>query len=158
MWTKPPKTCSLLGCAKPYHSNGLCSMHNYRQKHGIPLDAPYRFRMGRIPQPLDWAKCGTASQYRQHLRKGETPCEACRQAERRRVNDRTARRRRGQVDRRLGPCPLDCQCGRHTSQPGTIRPKCRPGCDCGKHFRTPQHNARIGISVSLTAEAKRYQR
>lgn len=32
---------------------------------------------------------------------------------------------------------------------------CTPDCRCGKHFRTEQHNARIGMGVALTAEAKR---
>lgn len=31
---------------------------------------------------------------------------------------------------------------------------CQPNCACGKHIRTPAHNVRIGISVSLTAQAK----
>lgn len=35
-------------------------------------------------------------------------------------------------------------------------PPCKPGCGCGKHFRTAQHNARIGWSVRLTAEAKKW--
>lgn len=34
-------------------------------------------------------------------------------------------------------------------------PKCSDGCRCGKHFRTAQHNIRIGMAVSLTAQAKR---
>lgn len=34
-------------------------------------------------------------------------------------------------------------------------PPCQPGCGCGKHQRSKEHNARIGMSVSLTAEAKR---
>jgi hypothetical protein len=35
---------------------------------------------------------------------------------------------------------------------------CPPNCTCGKHFRTKAHNYRIGVSVALTAEAKRKQR
>lgn len=35
---------------------------------------------------------------------------------------------------------------------------CVPGCDCLKHHRTREHNVRIGMSVSLTAAAKRAQR
>jgi hypothetical protein len=30
---------------------------------------------------------------------------------------------------------------------------CAPNCRCGKHNRTAAHNTRIGISVSLTAQA-----
>lgn len=32
---------------------------------------------------------------------------------------------------------------------------CPPDCKCGKHFRTKEHNYRIGLSVALTMEAKR---
>jgi hypothetical protein len=35
---------------------------------------------------------------------------------------------------------------------------CPPNCTCGKHNRTEAHNHRIGMSVALTAEAKRRQR
>lgn len=42
----------------------------------------------------DWAQCGTAAQYRKHLRHQIPPCIACREAERRRVNDETLKRRR----------------------------------------------------------------
>lgn len=34
-------------------------------------------------------------------------------------------------------------------------PPCQPDCHCGKHDRTREHNTRIGISVALTAEAKK---
>lgn len=43
----------------------------------------YRDRLrggpARVPQP-----CGTVAAYKRHGRKGETPCEACRAAERER--------------------------------------------------------------------------
>lgn len=31
---------------------------------------------------------------------------------------------------------------------------CPPDCRCGKHIRTEEHNTRIGIGVSLTAQSK----
>lgn len=34
------------------------------------------------------------------------------------------------------------------------RKKCEPDCQCGLHYKSPEHKARIGISVSLTAKAK----
>jgi hypothetical protein len=37
---------------------------------------------------LDVKPCGTPAAYRRHLRHGERPCESCRQAERRRQQDR----------------------------------------------------------------------
>ena len=52
-------------------------------------------------------------------------------------------------------CDERCTCRKHRTQIGRPGRKCEPGCDCGRHHRTPQHNTRIGISVSLTAEAKR---
>ncbi|OBY33432.1 hypothetical protein ACT18_00280 [Mycolicibacter kumamotonensis] len=54
----------------------------------------------------------------------------------------------------MNHCPENCTCGKHRSQKGRFQPKCRPDCSCGKHRRTSEHNARIGISVSLTAQAK----
>lgn len=51
------------------------------------------------------------------------------------------------------PCPDDCTCGKHVGRNGS-RP-CPPGCACSKHHRTREHNDRIGMSVRLTAEAKR---
>lgn len=53
------------------------------------------------------------------------------------------------------PCADGCTCGKHRPQAGRPRRKCPPGCGCGRHQRTPIHNARIGMSVALTAEAKR---
>jgi len=44
----------------------------YGAKHGRVLKAP-----------IDWAKCGTVANYRGHLRRGEKPCHACREANRR---------------------------------------------------------------------------
>lgn len=40
-------------------------------------------------------------------------------------------------------------------EPVPIRRACPEGCECGKHHRTELHNIRIGMSVALTAEAKR---
>jgi len=56
---------------------------------------------------------------------------------------------------RPGPCPDDCRCGKHRSQSGRAGRRCGPECTCGRHDRTPAHNARIGMAVALTAEAKR---
>lgn len=91
------KECRLLGCARPHHARGFCNFHYYRATHGIPLDAPIGFQ---CRQPLDWVRCGTAAQYRAHLRRGEIPDESCRRAERRRVQDRYARIGRPARDRR----------------------------------------------------------
>ena len=44
-------------------------MTAYGRKHGRYLTTE-----------LDWAKCGTPSQYRAHYRRGEQPCRACRDA------------------------------------------------------------------------------
>jgi len=30
---------------------------------------------------------------------------------------------------------------------------CKPGCICGRHYKSPEHRARIGMSVKLTSEA-----
>ena len=97
----PARTCSLLGCGRPHEAKGYCKLHYYRMKRGISPDLPVGFRYGPRPQPIDWARCGTASQYRAHLRKGETPCEPCRKAERRRVNLRYERIGRPVRDRRV---------------------------------------------------------
>lgn len=53
------------------------------------------------------------------------------------------------------PCADDCTCRKHRPQTGPIGKRCEPGCDCGKHHRTPEHNARISMSVALTLEAIR---
>ena len=48
--------------------------------------ADYRLRTrgpARVPQP-----CGTVAAYRRHLYHGETPCDACRNAEKERNRDR----------------------------------------------------------------------
>ncbi|WP_085980785.1 hypothetical protein [Mycolicibacterium phlei] len=52
---------------------------------------------------FDWAACGTAAQYRKHLRHGIPPCQACLKAERRRVQDAYRRRKR----RALMPPPVE---------------------------------------------------
>lgn len=81
------KECTLLGCGRPYRAKGLCDFHYYRRKNGRPLDAPHGYRYG--PRPLfDWAACGTAKQYRKHLRHRVPMCEPCRRAENRRNQDR----------------------------------------------------------------------
>jgi hypothetical protein len=54
-----------------------------------------------------------------------------------------------------GPCADDCTCGKHRSQLGRQGHPCPAGCTCGRHERTTEHNARIGLSVALTMEAKR---
>lgn len=77
--------CRLLGCALELHARGLCQFHYDRQRHDIPLDAP---RMGTNIRHFDWAACGTASQYRKHLRHGIAVCDSCRRAENRRNQDR----------------------------------------------------------------------
>lgn len=49
----------------------------------------YGHKHGRyIRTELDFAKCGTASNYKAHLRRGQKPCRSCRQAENRRNQDR----------------------------------------------------------------------
>lgn len=49
----------------------------------------YGAKWGRFVQvELDWAKCGTAANYQAHLRRGQKPCRACRQAERERKERR----------------------------------------------------------------------
>lgn len=50
-------------------------------------------RPGPRPEPIDFAKCGTPSNYRKHLREGQRPCTSCRQSENRRVQDVAAARR-----------------------------------------------------------------
>jgi hypothetical protein len=52
------------------------------------LDAGERVDFNRAERlkerrPIDFAKCGTPSNYRQHQRRGEQPCEACRKANKR---------------------------------------------------------------------------
>lgn len=49
--------CEVAGCERPRKARGLCHTHWYRQKHGIPLDAPIGFRSpgqraGRPPTPV----------------------------------------------------------------------------------------------------------
>lgn len=34
-------------------------------------------------------------------------------------------------------------------------PPCSPGCTCGKHNRSTMHNTLIGMSVSMTSQAKK---
>lgn len=51
------------------------------------------------------------------------------------------------------PCPDGCTCARHGNRGGGL--PCEPGCECRKHRRSKQHNAKIGVSVALTKEAKR---
>jgi hypothetical protein len=45
-------------------------------------------RLGQRWNPLDVKPCGTTVAYRRHLRHGEPPCEACRQANNRASQDR----------------------------------------------------------------------
>lgn len=52
-------------------------------------------------------------------------------------------------------CGADCTCRRHRTQIGRPGRPCPEGCTCGRHTRSREHNARIGMSVALTAEAKR---
>lgn len=85
------KLCSHTDCVRLYYANGYCAMHNYRNRRGLPMDGV--IRKGPRPQPLDFAKCGTPSQYRLHMRRDRKPCRACRQAEARRSQDRWARSR-----------------------------------------------------------------
>lgn len=54
-----------------------------------------------------------------------------------------------------GPCPDDCHCGKHRPRTAPWRTPCPAGCSCARHDRTPEHNARIGLAVALTAKAKR---
>lgn len=53
----------------------------------------YRERDRLVTTPLDWAKCGTAANYRAHLRRGQTPCAACKAAQNRYTSDYKRRRR-----------------------------------------------------------------
>ena len=41
------RTCAIPGCdwGKPLYAGGICSTHNYRRKHGLPMDAP----IGSLP-------------------------------------------------------------------------------------------------------------
>lgn len=71
------------------------------------LDNPSRTKLSTPPGPkpfFDWAACGTAAQYRKHLRHGQQPCAACRAAESRRQADarirRLARRRQLYAERK----------------------------------------------------------
>jgi len=38
----PQRTCSVDGCEKKYHANGLCNTHNERQRLGLSLAPPVR--------------------------------------------------------------------------------------------------------------------
>lgn len=90
----------------------------------------YGAKHGRlIVAELDWAKCGTESNYRAHLRRGETPCEACRLASRRAAYDRRARYRQQ---------PLPADDPRH----GTLAGYNVRGCRCQPCTAAMSHSAR----------------
>ena len=39
---KEERLCTIDSCDKKYHAKGLCNMHRYRKKQGIPMNAPIR--------------------------------------------------------------------------------------------------------------------
>lgn len=41
------RTCSVDGCDRPHRAKGLCAFHYYRQRDGVPLDAPLSGRGSR---------------------------------------------------------------------------------------------------------------
>lgn len=47
--------CSVDGCDRPHHANGLCTWHEQRRRAGLPLDAP-RFRSIKGQKPTCWAE------------------------------------------------------------------------------------------------------
>lgn len=58
--------------ARYLDSNGKRQLR-YGKKTGLFID--------NEKYPLDWAACGTRSNFRAHLRRGQEPCAKCRLAE-----------------------------------------------------------------------------
>ncbi|GHH29989.1 hypothetical protein Srubr_02090 [Streptomyces rubradiris] len=66
-------TCDACGKRREHGGHGWCRTCLTRWVyHGRPADGP--------PPALSPAPCGTDGAYQRHLRKGEEPCQACRDA------------------------------------------------------------------------------
>ena len=81
--------------------------YKYRGTQFDALDEPLR-RTGAV---LDLARCGTYSNYRQHLRVGTQTCEPCRQAKNAYEREREARNRLGIIRKPVKPVFDPNKCG-----------------------------------------------
>ena len=82
--------CGILGGLTRIERIRIMRENNVARRRNSPLKASYRISTGEV-------ECGTLSAYQRHVRRKETPCEPCRQANRNYISEyrrRNARNRR----------------------------------------------------------------
>lgn len=159
------RTCSVPRCGKPHKGRGLCDTHLYRQKAGLPLEAPLRASWKGVPCLVEEcerrvAANGLCSLHWQRDRNG-VPLDA--PTKTRNLGQPCAVSDCGKAARQRGWCPTHYARWRQHGDPTIVQARTKSTAACSvdgcerPHYAVDMchfHRRRVLAGIPLDAPAK----